>query len=96
MSEPGSTEAVRWSWQVGTSWPLVHLSVIHQQTMVEFLLHLCLGSSVSIIGPLKSSAYHLQCTDLLSKALMQLLEPGVGTEGVARKPQSWVGWDGGG
>lgn len=82
MSEPGSIEAVGWSWQVGSPWPLVHLSAIHQQTMVELLPHLCLGSAVSIVtGLRKPSTYQLQCPDLLPKALMQLLEPGVGTEG---------------
>lgn len=77
MSEPGSVKAVGCSWQVGTPWPLVHLSVIHQQTMVELLLHLCLGLALSIVaGLLKPSTYHLQRPDLLPKALMQLLEPG--------------------
>lgn len=82
MSEPGSIKAVGWSRQVVTPPPLVHLSVIHQQTAVELLLRLCLGSAASIgAGLLKPSTHHLQRPDLLPKALMQLLEPGVGTEG---------------
>lgn len=77
-----SIEAAGWSWQVGTSWPLVHLSVIHQQAMVEFLLKLCLGSAAAIItGILEPSPYHLQYQDLLPKVFMQLLEAGGGAEG---------------
>lgn len=77
MREPGSIEAVGWSGQVGTPWPLVHLSIIHQQW-----LNFCSIFAWDRLSPLSlASPYHLQCPDLLPKALMQLLEPGVGAEG---------------